>query len=98
MPDSIPETCARRLLGLSAVCHKTRSDGIILGRTLWQSFAAVGSGLEFALGLDHCLRRGWLLDYGARLVLTKAGYAAAFNMLELNRKPLGAGRSLEAPK
>lgn len=84
MLHASPEACARRLLELMVRRHKTRSDGIVLGRTLWQSFAACGNGLEFALGLDHCLRRGWLIDYGARLVLTKAGHAAALTLLEMS--------------
>jgi hypothetical protein len=79
MVHATPETCARRLLDLAVERLKTRADGIVLGRTLWQSFAAVGNGLQFALGLDHCLRQGWLIDYGARLLLTKAGHAAALS-------------------
>jgi hypothetical protein len=59
-----PETCARRLLDLAVDRLKTRSDGIVRGSTLWQGFAEVCNGLQFALGLDHCLRQGWLIDYG----------------------------------
>lgn len=84
MLHATPEIHARRLLDLAVRHHQTRSDGIVLGRSLWQSFAACGDGLEFALGLDHCLRQGWLIDYGARLVLTKAGHAAALSLVEMS--------------
>jgi len=71
------EAFAQRLLELAVGRHRARADAILLTRALWQSFSADGTGLEFALGLDHCLRQHWLIDYGERLVLTKAGYAVA---------------------
>jgi hypothetical protein len=58
--------------------HKIRADGTALSRNLWESFAAeAGGGLDFALGVDYCVRQGWLVDHDTRLLLTARGYDIA---------------------
>jgi hypothetical protein len=78
MSQATIESRARRLLQLLVHRHKVRADGIALSRNPWESVAAeAGGGLDFARGIDYCVRQGWLVDHGARLLLTARGYDIA---------------------